>query len=295
MSDDCILLIGHGSREGAANVEFEALATAYRAARPRLRVETAYIELARPLVGEALASLAKEAKRIFVVPVFLFAAGHVKTDLPIAIAEARRAFPHVRIAAAPALGVHPSMIELAAARAAALIGDDAATRAKTLLIVVGRGSSDPDANGDFCKVSRMIGEGRGLMHVESTFVGITQPLVETSLEWIARMRPERVVVLPYFLFAGVLIARIERKIAEFAAAHPSIAPHLAPHLGIDERLLSLLDERTLGALRGDATLPCDTCHYRVGLAGHADLHAIANQGSGPAKAPHQLLEVAPAG
>jgi sirohydrochlorin ferrochelatase len=294
MSDDCILLIGHGSREGAANVEFESLATAYRAARPHLRVETAYIELARPLVADALASLAKDAKRIVVVPVFLFAAGHVKTDLPIAIAGARQAFPHVHIAAAPALGVHPAMIELAAARAATMIGDDAATRAKTMLLVVGRGSSDPDANGDFCKLTRMIGEGRGLMHVDSTFVGITQPLVETSLEWVVRMRPERLVVLPYFLFAGVLIARIERKIAEFAA-HPSIATQLAPHLGIDELLLSLLDERTQGALRGDATLPCDTCHYRVGLTGHGELHAIANHGSGPAKARDVLLEVAPAG
>ena len=53
MSDDCVLLIGHGSREPASNAEFEAIASAYRLARPELRVETAYVELARPLIAEA--------------------------------------------------------------------------------------------------------------------------------------------------------------------------------------------------------------------------------------------------
>lgn len=267
MPDHCVLLIGHGSREGGANAEFEALAEAYRSPRPRLRVETAYIELARPLVAEALAALAEQVSRIIVVPVFLFAAGHVKTDVPLAIRAARRAFPHVEIAVAPALGVHPAMLALAQARAGAMLGDDPAVRANTLLLVVGRGSSDPDANGDFCKVVRMIGEGRGLMHVEPTFMGITQPLVETSLDLVARMRPERVVVLPYLLFAGRLMLRLERQAADFGAAHPRIGVRLAPHLGVDDRLLSLVDERTEGARRGDAVLPCETCQYRGRVGG----------------------------
>ena len=166
---------------------------------------------------------------------------------------------------APALGVHPSLIALASARVAALLGEDAGIRSRTLLLVVGRGSSDPDANGDLCKVARMIGEGRGLMHVEATFIGITQPLVETSLELVARMRPERLVVLPYFLFAGLLVARLERQVAAFAESHPAIATRLALHLGVDERLLSLVDERTQRAVRGEATLPCDNCHHRLEL------------------------------
>jgi sirohydrochlorin cobaltochelatase len=267
MSDDCVLLVGHGSRESASNAEFEAIASAYRLARPELRVETAYIELAEPLIAEALARLAAEMPHVTVVPVFLFAAGHVKNDLPLAIAEARRAHPRCHIDAAPALGVHPALAELAFQRAAPCLPEDPAARAKTLVLVVGRGSSDPDANGDFCKLSRLIGEGRGLMQVVPTFIGITQPRVEDSLELVARMRPDRLVVLPYLLFAGRLVARLQTQIAAFVSRYPWIPTQLAPHLGIHERLLTLIDERVVQARSGAVNLACDSCQYRADIAG----------------------------
>lgn len=267
MPDDCVLLIGHGSREPASNAEFEAVASAYRSARPELRVETAYIELARPLLAEAFDALASEVARITVVPVFLFAAGHVKNDLPLAVAEARRAYPGCRIDVSSALGVHPALVQLAFQRASACLPNDAEARKKTLVLVVGRGSSDPDANGDFCKLSRLVGEGRGLMQVVSTFIGITEPRVEDSLELVARMRPDRLVVLPYLLFAGRLVARLSTQVEAFRARYPWIRTDLAPHLGIDDRLLSLLDERVLEARSGVHSLACDNCHYRADISG----------------------------
>ena len=267
MPDDCVLLIGHGSREAASNAEFEAIASAYRRAQPHLRVETAYVELASPLVAEALESLAGRMPSLTVVPVFLFAAGHVKNDLPLAVAEARRAHPDCCITVAPALGVHPSLAELAHERAAAWLPSEPTARAKTLLLVVGRGASDPDANGDFCKMVRLIGEGRGLMRVEPTFIGITRPRVEDSLDLVARMRPERLVVLPYLLFAGRLVERLRGQVDAFATQYPWIRTELAPHLGLDDRLLALIDERARQAQSGEIELACDTCQYRADIAG----------------------------
>ena len=271
MRDTCVLIVGHGSRDAGANAEFEAVAAAYRAARPELRVEIGYIELARPLVGEALESIAaQEMRRIVVVPLFLFAAGHAKNDLPLVIDETRRRFPAVEIAAAPALGVHPALVDLAYERAAIALSGEAAIRARTLLLVVGRGSSDPDANGDFCKVARLIGENRGLMRVEATFAGITDPNVEASLELVARMRPDHLVVLPYLLFAGRLVSRLSAQVEAFATRHPWIRASLAAHLGHDDRLLAIIDERARQALAGESLLPCDNCQYRTALPGLAD-------------------------
>lgn len=267
MPDDCILLIGHGSREPGSNDEFEALASAYRQARPELRVETAYIELARPLLADALASLAAEVSRLIVVPVFLFSAGHVKNDLPLAVAVARAEHPQCAVHVAPALGTHPALAELAFQRAVPLLPNDAAGRAKTLLLVVGRGASDPDANGDLCKMARLIGEGRGLMQVEPTFIGITQPRVEASLELVARMRPERLLVLPYLLFNGRLLTRLSAQVAGFAERYPWIQSAICAHLGVDPLLLELIDERARQALSGDVRLACDSCQYRTEIAG----------------------------
>ena len=269
MPDTCVLLIGHGSREPGGNAEFETVVASYRAARPELRVESAYIELARPLLGEALEAIAPSVRRIVVVPLFLFASGHVKNDIPLAIDDVRHRFPDVEVVAAPALGVHPTLVDLAWSRAAAAMNHDAAPPAKTLLLVVSRGSSDPDANGDFCKVARLIGEGRGLLHVEPTFLGITKPSTEASLELASRMRADHVVVLPYLLFTGRLSTRLAAQVEAFRARHPWIRASLASHLGNDARLLALVEERARQALSGRALLPCDTCQYRVAMPGLA--------------------------
>jgi sirohydrochlorin cobaltochelatase len=270
VADTCVLLVGHGSRDPSANAELEGVVAAYRASRPDVHVEVAYIELAAPLVADALAALAPTARRLVLVPLFLFAAGHVKIDLPLAVDEARRRFPATSFAVASHLGVHPALVSLALARVEPLLPSSDEERQKTLLLVVGRGSSDPDANGDFVKVARLIGEGRGLLHVEPTFLGITQPSLEVSLERAARLGPTRLVVLPYLLFGGRLVGKLTASVDVFRSRHPWIRAAVAPHLGADERLLALIDERSEQAASGQTTLPCDNCHFKTRLPGLPD-------------------------
>ena len=257
-----LLIVGHGSRDPQANAEFEALVAAYRAACPVVEVVHGYVELARPSLSDALHDLARRADSVVVLPLFLFAAGHVKNDIPLALSQARQEFPAVRFVAANALGVHPSLVEMAFERARTAL-EGAREAAKTAVVVVGRGSSDPDANGDFCKVVRLFAEGRGVGWVVPCFIGVTRPLLEETVELVARARPERIVVVPYFLFGGRLLTRIHEQVAVFQARYPWIKTELAPHLGNDDRLLKLMAERFDEAMEGERPLPCDACQYRV--------------------------------
>jgi sirohydrochlorin cobaltochelatase len=264
-----IVIVGHGSREPAANVELEALVAAWTARRPELAVSVGYVELAQPSLAEALDAAARIHDRVLALPLFLFAAGHVKNDLPLALAGARAAHPRVEFLAAPPLGVHPLMAELVWARVLAIAPELAAAdeARRAAIVVVGRGASDPDANGDFCKLVRLTGDGRGLHSVEPTFIGITRPLVDETLEQVARARPERVIVVPYLLTAGRLVDKLRGQLDAFAARQPWARARLAPHLGADERLFQLLDTRLDEALAGRTQLPCDTCQYKVPLPG----------------------------
>jgi sirohydrochlorin cobaltochelatase len=257
-----LLILGHGSREPASNLEFEAMVAVMAARRPDLEVAYGYVELARPSLPEALRQLASGADHVVVVPLFLFTAGHVKNDLPIALNDARRDCPSVRFTATRALGVHPALVELAFERARAAITAARDPR-KTAVVVVGRGSSDPDANGDFCKLVRLLAEGRGLGWVMPSFIAVAQPGFAATAELLARARPERIVVVPYFLFGGRLIGKLAEQVAQFAARSPWIKCELVPHLGSDERLFRLLDERIQQAVDGERPLPCDTCQYRT--------------------------------
>jgi sirohydrochlorin ferrochelatase/(2Fe-2S) ferredoxin len=258
-----IVLLGHGSRERRSNVEFESLADRLRKRWPSRAVIHAYVELAQPSLAEALKQAASIANRVVILPCFLFTAGHVKNDLPLQLFHARNDFPEVQFMAARALGVHSAMVEAALDR---LSDNTSPSKQRQAIVVIGRGSSDPDANGDFAKIVRLVGEAAGSAITIPAFIGIAQPSFPEALELVARSRPERLVVLPYFLFAGRLITRLEEQLADFAKRHPWIKTYLAPHLGLHHGLLDALDQRLLEALSGTSSLPCDACRYRVAIS-----------------------------
>ncbi len=264
-----ILIVGHGSRERASNEQFEELVDQVRKRRPGGDVRHAYVELAAPSLADGLAALANHNERVVVAPCFLFAAGHVKNDIPLALAAARRKFPAVRFTAGRVLGVHPAMVELAFQRASE-VADAGVGLARTAVVVVGRGSSDPDANGDFCKLARLLAEGRGFGWAASAFIGIAKPLFGDAIELVARARPERILVVPYLLFAGRLVAQLEQQVAGFHERYPWIKTILAPHLGVHPKLLEALDDRIEEALSERAPLPCDNCQYRAPIGAIAE-------------------------
>jgi sirohydrochlorin ferrochelatase/(2Fe-2S) ferredoxin len=266
-----VLIVGHGSREERANRELHELVAAHRAQLSGApEVAHAHVELARPLLDEALADLAARHRQVVVLPLFLFLVGHAKNDIPLALARARAAHPDAQLIAARALGLHPLLLQVLFDRtAAALASHGDGDRAGTVVVVVGRGSSDPDANGDFCKLVRMFGEGRGFAGVLPAFIGITTPRLPEALELAARLRPNRLLILPHFLFAGRLVDRIQEEAATFRGRYPWIRTVVAGHLGPDPRLHTILQERLREALGGAAPLPCDTCQYRVPVAGVA--------------------------
>lgn len=263
-----VLILGHGSRDPEANVTFEALVREYQARRPDLALGHGYVELAEPSLAAALRELARTCDEVVVLPLFLFAAGHVKNDLPLSLYEARRAAPNVRFTAARSLGVHPTLVALAVERVRDLVVDT--DPKKTAVIIVGRGSSDPDANGDFCKVVRLVAEGHDYAWVQPSFIGITRPSFEDAIELVARARPEAIAVVPYMLFTGRLITKLRAQLDAFRARSPWIRAELAGPLGADERLFALLDERVEEAVAGARPLPCDTCQYRVPVSAVVD-------------------------
>jgi sirohydrochlorin ferrochelatase/(2Fe-2S) ferredoxin len=265
MNSTAVLIVGHGSRQSDANGEFEALVASYRSHRSDCVVTHGYIELATPPLDVALAELAARSRQVVVFPLLLFAAGHAKNDIPLALGRARQEHPDVQFVAARPFGVHPALTGLMRERALEA-GTQEREEAQTV-VVVGRGSSDPDANAEFCKAVRLFQESGRFARVLPCFAGITSPSFDETLEWVARSRPDEVLVLPYFLFAGRLVEQLRQRLALFAARYPWIKTALAPHIGSDARLFAVIDERIREAQEGQAPLPCDTCQYRVPLPG----------------------------
>ncbi len=268
-SDEVVLLVGHGSREQPGNDEFLKFCDA---ARPRIGpepVETCFIELVSPRVPESLdRCVALGARRVIVLPVILLAAGHVKVELPHELDEAKERHPGVEFLYGRHIGLDALVIEIVNERLAQVEAEAAWPAEDTAVLVVGRGSSDPDANSDLFKLSRLLWEGRRYPWVEACFIGVTNPSLPEGLARCVALGAQRIIVLPYFLFTGVLIPRIHRLVAAFLETHPGVEARVSDYLNAHPKLFRVLQARKQEATRGDARMNCALCKYRVQLPGH---------------------------
>lgn len=266
-----LMLVGHGSVDAGGVAEFVAFTDRVRRrlTADAVDVDGGFIELSRPTVHEAWTALTDRGHTTMAaVPMVLVAAGHAKGDIPAALEREVRREPGTRYVFGRPLGPHPVLQELLDRRIADALGGEPA--GGTAVLLVGRGSTDPDANAEVCKVARLLQEGRDYDLVEPAFVSLTRPDVTSGLARCRALGARRVVVAPYFLFDGVLPRRVVDQAAVFGADHPDLDVRTAGHLGDCDELAALVVQRYAEALGGDIRMNCDTCAYRVLLPGFED-------------------------
>jgi sirohydrochlorin cobaltochelatase len=287
-----LFLIGHGTRSIGGAAELRALAKAVASARPGTPTAAGFIEFMDPQLDEAYDALvATGVGHVVAVPLVLLGAGHLKDDGPAALTRARVRHPAVACSYARELGLHPDILASVGERVHAA-SMRLANGVADAVVIVGRGSTDPDANADLAKAARLLADGRNLAPglgdnagappsasdsvlvapslgiVEPAFVSLARPNVTAALGRCAALGAKRIVVVPYFLFTGLLIDRIERQARAWGELHPGTEVVLGAHMGVDPRLVELVWERFDEASGGPVHMNCDGCLYRAPLPGY---------------------------
>ena len=261
-----LLIVGHGSRDPRGAREFHELVALVKERNPALSVEGGFIELSRPPISECVNRLAGGgARNIAAVPLMLLAAGHTKDDIPATLVREKMSHPEVGFEYGRALGIRPELLELMDEKISAAVPEE--EKEETAVLVVGRGSSDPDANSDLFKVSRLFYEGRPYPMVETAYVSMTPPSVHEGLERLKRLGAKKIAVFSYFLFTGVLEERIRNQSEEFTGENPGLAISYAGYFGPHEKVVDLVMDRYREAVGGDIRMNCDVCVHRVALPG----------------------------
>jgi sirohydrochlorin cobaltochelatase len=261
-----LLVIGHGTKDAAGVAQFGDLVGRVQAAVPYADVEGGFLELSPPPIQDATARLVAAGHRsVDVVPLVLVAAGHSKGDIPAALRREELRHPGLTFRYARPLGAHPTLLAEAEARLLAVVPRE--QWPDTAVLLVGRGATDPDANGEIAKTARLLQEGRGIGTVETSFISLAEPSVPAGLERAGRLGFSRVVVLPWFLFSGVLPDRITLQAQQWALQHPAVDVRVAGLLGPTDALAAVVLERWTELEAGDLRMNCDTCAYRVALPG----------------------------
>ena len=286
------MVCGHGSRDTGAVEEFQAVAQGLKERLPQYETDWGFLEFATPVIRTGLDALrAKGIRKVLAVPGMLFAAGHAKNDIPSVLNAYQTQNPELEISYARELGIDLKLIRAAGERVEDALqkAGDGVSREDTLLVVVGRGASDPDANSNVAKVTRMLWEGLGLGWAETAYSGVTFPLVEPGLEHATRLGYKRIVVFPYFLFTGILVQRIYHYTDIVAAKHPEIEFIKASYLNDHPLVLDAFAERVEEIRNGENNMNCQLCKYReqflgfeneVGLRQESHHHHVEGVGTG---------------
>jgi sirohydrochlorin cobaltochelatase len=247
--------MGHGSRDLEGVNEYLELVGAVQDALPEYPVEASFLEFDSPLVPSIQEGfdrcVARGAKTVLAVPVLLLEAGHARSDMPTQVARARRRHPELDLRAAKHLGIHPLMIEMLEERIAQTQhGLEPIGTGDTAVLLVGRGTSDPEANGDFYKIGRLVWERNQYRLVECSFISLAEPGVMEGIHRCAQLGARRILVMPYFINTGILVKRISEEAASAQKLHSGIEIIVGEHFGAHPNIVKLLLARALALVDG---------------------------------------------
>ncbi|MBD0380698.1 sirohydrochlorin chelatase [Paenibacillus sedimenti] len=270
---NAVLFVGHGSREHEGNEEVRQFVKEIAEKMQGHIVETCFLEFVEPTIMQGIDRCVElGASHVVVIPIILFAAGHAKIHIPSAIDDAKKKYPFVKFTYGRPIGVHDQILDILTSRL-----EDTGIRLKgdleeTALLIVGRGSSDPDANSDLFKISRLFWERLQVKWVETAFIGVTAPLMDAGIERCVLLGAKRVIVLPYFLFTGILIQRMEQMVQGYREKYKEHEFQMAPYFGFHPLLQDILIGRSQEALQDEVKMNCDMCQYRLEAMKHIDHH-----------------------
>lgn len=112
MSDQAIVLFAHGARDPEWAAPFNIIQTQLQAARPETQVQLAFQDFMTPTLEAAVTQVvARGARRIVLVPLFMAQGGHLKQDLPLLVGKIRQQHPQIELRVMPAIGDAPEILQ----------------------------------------------------------------------------------------------------------------------------------------------------------------------------------------
>ncbi len=255
-----VLVVGHGTRNPKGASQLRELVSQIRSLLPSRRIEGCFLELARPTIDEAVASLhADGIHTILIVPILLFSAGHAKEDIPNAVGAIARRLGMAVVGQTPALGTNPDVIGLSATRFrevvraiegypcndgyCALVGCQPNRCQGTIprpgrigLAMVGRGTSDQAALDQMRTLTAQRVLATPVVWHQTGFFAGGSPKVDDLLDQAADSTCETIVVQPHLLFEGELMDQLRARILDRQSRDPDRGWFLARCLGADPML-----------------------------------------------------------
>lgn len=242
MTAPALIAVAHGSRDPRSKATIEALVAETRALRPDLRIEMAFLDLARPRFNTVVDKLVRaKYDEIVVVPLLLSEAYHAKVDVPTLVSEATARHEGLQIRTTKVLGLEQSFLGVLDQRLREALRVNR-VRELDALVLAAAGSSDPLATQAVARLARVWGTHHKLP-VKTAFASTAPPTTGEAVRAFRAEGRRHVAVASLFLAPGFLLDRA----SELALEAGAVA--VAEPLGADQEVArTILARYAVGAV-----------------------------------------------
>lgn len=135
---------------------------------------------------------------------------HAKSDIPVEIDKVRVRFPQVKVTYGKPIGVNQEVTKAVAAR----IEEAGYQGERARILLIGRGSSDPDVKRDVFGIADDVRSLLPHAEVFPCFITACEPNYRDVLAQLSADDDGPVYIVPYLLFTGILMKEIESEAAQ---------------------------------------------------------------------------------
>lgn len=236
-----VLYICHGSRVKRACEEAIAFIERCQQHIEADIQEICFLELAEPSIEQGFASCVKQgATHIAVVPLLLLTAVHAKEDIPGEVKAASKKHPNVKVTYGKPIGVHEKMASSVLER----VSEQGRADADSVIVLIGRGSSDPDVIKDLQAIGELVKDKSGIRDIRTCYLTAAKPSIDEMLDSLSSVKDKTIFIVPYLLFTGLLMQEIEAKVTVNRQANLN----LCRYLGYDSKVQQVFTERIIEAV-----------------------------------------------
>ncbi len=239
---EAILYVCHGSRSREGCEQAVSFIKKCRINNTAEIQEYGFLELASPTIEGAFERcISRGASHIKVIPLLLLTAGHAKKDIPEVLSKLQEKYPDVTVQYGNPIGVHAKMIDIITER---LFEKNKQISDRACILLVGRGSNDPDVKRDLGQIAEMLQERIGSSTVKDCYLHGMGQKFTAALNEAVQLDFAEIYIIPYLLFTGRLMTSMKKTIVEMKKRSTKKIV-LCSCLGYHPNIERILEERVL--------------------------------------------------
>ena len=233
-STTATIILSHGSHDQNGLIEFKKAFQVFESIADQPVLTYGFLELIQPTISDALTYVTHfPITTIILIQSFLLNANHTKNDIPKILKNFSQHHPKYHLKISKPLSANLQILELIKASITTVeqSSKTSISRENTLVILVGRGTSDPLANAWSLEVAQHLQNILKFKQIAVSFATSVEPKLQTVLKQADSSRTQRIIIVPLLLWSGTVYSRILESIHQGQAQKADIEWLVTPPLG----------------------------------------------------------------